>query len=169
MFGLDVLISVANVIYLFSYSVRDILWLRILTVVGALLLLPYYYLQPVPLWAAIAWNLVFIAINVFWIAKLLSERRPVQLSDDEKRLYRLALRNLNPRDALNLVAQTFCREHNPPDPRTVIVDFDLSELAEDQGIRRYIGVPVWRDEYRQVRANSYAKFLVFLWSAKRIQ
>ena len=41
MLGLDVLVNVANVVYLFSYSVRDILWLRVLSVVGALLLLPY--------------------------------------------------------------------------------------------------------------------------------
>ena len=36
-------IHVANVLYLASYSVRDILWLRILTVVAALCLLPYYF------------------------------------------------------------------------------------------------------------------------------
>jgi hypothetical protein len=42
MFKLDVWINVANLLYLFSYSVRDILWLRALTVIGALCLLPYY-------------------------------------------------------------------------------------------------------------------------------
>lgn len=68
MLGLDALVSVANVFYLMSYSVRDILWLRILTVVGGTLLLPYYYLQTEPLWAPFGWNLVFLAINVFWIA-----------------------------------------------------------------------------------------------------
>ena len=54
MLGLDVFVSVGNVIYLLSYSVRDILWLRILAVLGALLLLPYYYLQPEALWAPIS-------------------------------------------------------------------------------------------------------------------
>ena len=102
MLGLDVLLSVANIIYLLSYSVRDILWLRILTVVGASLLLPFYYFQPEPLWAPIAWNLVFISINVVWITKLLMERRPVDFSDDEKRLYEMSLRTLRERDALKL-------------------------------------------------------------------
>ena len=51
MLGLDALVNVANVVYLFSYSVRDILYLRILTVFGAGLLLPYYYLQIEPLYA----------------------------------------------------------------------------------------------------------------------
>jgi hypothetical protein len=102
MLGLEVLVNGANIIYLFSYSVRDILWLRVLTVLGALLLLPYYYLQPESLWAPVAWNLVFTAINIFWITKLILERRPVHFSDDEKRLYQLALRNLKEQDAFKL-------------------------------------------------------------------
>lgn len=102
MLELDVLVSIANVIYLASYSVRDILWLRILTVIGALLLLPYYYLQLQPLWTPLVWNIVFMAINIFWITKLILERRPVHFSDDERRLYELAFRNMNPRDALKM-------------------------------------------------------------------
>ena len=39
---MDVLIHVANVLFLLSYSVRDILWLRLLTVVAIISLLPYY-------------------------------------------------------------------------------------------------------------------------------
>ena len=102
MLGLDALVSVANVVYLCSYSVRDILWLRILTVVGATLLMPYYYLQTEPLWAPIGWNLVFIAINIFWITKLFLDRRPVPFSDEERHLYQLAFRNMTERDAFRL-------------------------------------------------------------------
>jgi hypothetical protein len=102
MFNLEVLVNAGNLMYLFSYSVRDILWLRVLTVIGGLCLLPYYYLQPEPLMAPIYWNLVFVAINVYWITRLLLERRPVQLDPDEQRLYRLAFRTLTPREALNL-------------------------------------------------------------------
>jgi hypothetical protein len=102
MSNLDMWINVANLLYLFSYSVRDILWLRVLTVIGALCLLPYYYLQPEPLMVPIYWNLVFSAINLYWIARLLFERRPVQLDPDEQRLYQLAFRTLTPREAFNL-------------------------------------------------------------------
>ncbi len=102
MLGLEILVNVANFIYLISYSVRDILWLRILTVLGALLLIPYYYLQPEPLWPPIAWDVVFTAINIFWIIKLMLERRPVQFTDEERRLYRIALRNMTEHDAFKL-------------------------------------------------------------------
>ena len=46
-------IGVANTIYLASYVVRDILWLRMLTVLAAALLIPYYAMQMIPLRAAI--------------------------------------------------------------------------------------------------------------------
>jgi hypothetical protein len=95
-------INAANVLYLASYSVRDILWLRILTVVGALLLIPYYLLQPSPQTAAIAWSTVFIAINAYWIVRLILERRPVHLTPDEARLRKLSFPSLTPREALNL-------------------------------------------------------------------
>ncbi len=65
MISLDVWINVANVLYLASYSVRDILWLRILSVTGGLCLLPYYYLQPAPLMTPIYWNILFLAINAY--------------------------------------------------------------------------------------------------------
>jgi hypothetical protein len=95
-------ITIANVVYLASYSVHDILWLRILTVVAASLLIPYYALQPVPLTAAIGWNAVFIAINAYWIVRLLLERRPVHFSPDEARLRQLAFPSLTPREARDL-------------------------------------------------------------------
>jgi Popeye protein conserved region len=97
-------INVANVLYLASYSVRDILWLRILTVVASLLLIPYYAMQPVPLAPAIAWNVVFIAINTYWIIKLLIERRPVHFTADEARLRELSFPSLTPQEARNLFA-----------------------------------------------------------------
>jgi Popeye protein conserved region len=96
-------IHIANVLYLLSYSVKDILWLRCLTVVAALCLLPYYYVQPVPLIAAIAWNVLFIGINLVQIVILLRERRPVTLTGDQQRLYQLAFRSVTPREFLKLL------------------------------------------------------------------
>ena len=98
-------ITGANVIYLASYSVRDILWLRILTVVAATLLIPYYAMQPTPLSAAIEWSVVFIAINAYWIVRLLIERRPVHFAPDEARLRKLSFPSLTPREARDLFAR----------------------------------------------------------------
>ncbi|MGA9946048.1 MAG: hypothetical protein WBP75_13525, partial [Candidatus Cybelea sp.] len=97
-------ITSANVLYLISYSVRDILWLRILTVVAALLLIPYYEMQPKPLTDAIYWNVVFIAINVYWIIRLGIERRPVHFTADEARLKAISFPSLTDREAKKLFA-----------------------------------------------------------------
>lgn len=98
-----VLIHVANVLYVISYLVKDILWLRLLTVVAGSVLLAYYALLPVPLWAAIGWNVIFLVINLRQIQVLLLERRPVRLSPEEMRLHQLAFRSLTQREFAKLL------------------------------------------------------------------
>lgn len=98
---MDVLIHVANVLFLLSYSVRDILWLRLLTVVAIISLLPYYASNG--LYPPIYWNAVFIGINFYQLYRLLLERRPVQLSVEQQRLYRLGFDSLSPRDFVRLL------------------------------------------------------------------
>ena len=95
-------LTAANVLYLISYSVRDILWLRVLSVVAGTLLIPYYAMQPTPLMDAIRWNVLFISINGYWIVRLMLERRPVQLTPDEARLRTLSFPSLTTREAKNL-------------------------------------------------------------------
>ncbi|HEY3674522.1 MAG TPA: hypothetical protein VGK84_00865, partial [Candidatus Tumulicola sp.] len=97
-------LTVSNVLYLASYSVRDILWLRILSVVAGLLLIPFYAMQVVPLSAAIVWSVIFIAINLYWIVRLMIERRPVHFTPDEARLRKLSFPSLTPQEARDLYA-----------------------------------------------------------------
>ena len=72
---MDYLINVANVLYLVSYFVRDVLVLRVFTVIAAALLIPYFYFRPDPLLPAVYWNLFFIALNMWWIVRLIRSRR----------------------------------------------------------------------------------------------
>jgi hypothetical protein len=101
---MDYLVHAANILYLISYSMRDILWLRILTVGASCFMVPYFLFQPEPLYAPIFWNLVFMSLNIFWIARLYLERRPVSLSDDEQRLCQIAFRTLTPREMKKILA-----------------------------------------------------------------
>ena len=71
----DNLINLANVLYLASYFVRDMLRLRIFTVVAASLLIVVFYSQPQPMMAAIYWNFFFIALNIFWVHRILDARK----------------------------------------------------------------------------------------------
>ncbi len=100
---MDFFIHVANILYLFSYLVRDILWLRMLTVVAISCLMPYFYFRPEPLMAPIYWNLAFTVINLYRIHLLLLERKPVQLKEEEQQLHRMVFRIMKPREMLKLL------------------------------------------------------------------
>jgi Popeye protein conserved region len=95
-------LTVYNVLYLASYSVRDILWLRILSAVGGTLLIPYYAMQALPLQAAMEWSVAFIVINLYWIVRLLIERRPVHFTPDKARLRQVSFPSLTPQEARGL-------------------------------------------------------------------
>ena len=98
----DYLVHFSNILLLVSYSVRDILWLRWFAVAAALTNIPYFLLQGTVLWPPVLWALVFTSMNLYQIARIYLERRPVVLSADEQKLYDLAFRSLRPREFVSL-------------------------------------------------------------------
>ena len=100
--ALDYLVHFSNILLVVSYSVRDILWLRWFAVAAALTNIPYFVLQGTVLWPPVLWALVFTAINLYQIARLYLQRRPVVLSHDEQKLYDLGFRSLRPREFVSL-------------------------------------------------------------------
>src|SRR5215472_17380842 len=99
----EYLVHFSNILMLVSYSVRDILWLRWFAVAAALTNIPYFLLQRDVLWPPVLWALVFTTINLFQIARIYLERRPVVLSADEQRLYDMGFRSLRPREFVSLM------------------------------------------------------------------
>jgi CRP-like cAMP-binding protein len=110
---LDWYVNIAEVVFLGSYLVRDILMLRTLSIVGGFILAPYFYYQTVPLWPALGWNTAFIIINTVWVARLLYERRPIKLSAEEQRVYETTLRLLSPQHARTLFRHGTWVTHAP--------------------------------------------------------
>ena len=72
---MDSLIYIANGLYLLSYGVRDILYLRILTVTAATCLTVYFGSRPQPLMEVVYWNLLFVLLNTVQISRILRARR----------------------------------------------------------------------------------------------
>jgi CRP/FNR family cyclic AMP-dependent transcriptional regulator len=103
-FNPNYFLHVANVLLLVAYSVRDILWLRLFAVASALIAIPYFVLQPAPLWVPIGWSSVFAAINLFQSWRLFIERRPVKLTPEEEEARRLAFEDLPPRKVLQVLS-----------------------------------------------------------------
>lgn len=98
-----ILFNIGNILYVVGYSLRDILWLRILTVIASLCLMPYYCFLEEILWAPIFWTSAFILINLYQITALILERRPVFLDEKELHLYQTIFQTLRPREFASLL------------------------------------------------------------------
>ncbi|MGB3335620.1 MAG: hypothetical protein WBA73_00425 [Devosia sp.] len=72
---MELLINLANVLYVIAYFTMDMLRLRILTATAAICLAVYFYSQPVPMLNVVAWNVVFILLNLSQIARLVLGRQ----------------------------------------------------------------------------------------------
>jgi hypothetical protein len=101
---MEIWFHLANVLYVLSYLVTDILWLRALAVLGGLSSLTWTLTTPTPSATFIGWTLVYNTINVVQIARLWRERRPVRLAAEEQTLYAAAFRTLTPREFQRLLA-----------------------------------------------------------------
>ena len=104
LFNPNYFIHAANVLLLLAYSVRDILWLRLFALASSLIAMPYFLLQPAPLWAALVWSIFFAAINLFQAWRLFVERRPVKLTPEEEHVRRLVFKDLPPRKVLQILS-----------------------------------------------------------------
>lgn len=107
------LIHLANVLILVSFLARDILWLRTLSILAGLTFIRFYLGMDEPLWEAVGWNVVFIAINAVQIVRLVVERSPVRLSEAEARLHQLLFLSLRPRDVRRLIGCGAWRDVSP--------------------------------------------------------
>jgi hypothetical protein len=101
--GINGLVNFSNIVFLVAFSVRDVLILRILSIVGEAITLPYYYFQDEKLWPPIFWGGAFIMVNAVRIVVIALERRPVVLSDKEEQLYRASFSFIDRREFLRLV------------------------------------------------------------------
>jgi CRP-like cAMP-binding protein len=102
--GINGLVNFSNIVFLVAYSVRDVLKLRILAIIGEALTLPYYYFQDEKLWPPIFWGGAFIIVNAVRIVSIALERRPVILNDKEEQLYHVAFSSIDKREFLRLVS-----------------------------------------------------------------
>lgn len=90
-----------------SYAYDDFFMLRIIAVAGSTSMLFFTYFHPhgKVLWLPFRWNCLFIAINSFWIARILYQRSMARhLSDDLVRIRNDHFYILDPVDFAMLIA-----------------------------------------------------------------
>jgi len=87
----------------FSFLVKDILYLRLLSILASLFSVFYnFYIPAVPMWLPIGWNFIFVAVNVYHIAIILYEKRPVSMDDKDRELYETLFKEMTPVEYLKI-------------------------------------------------------------------
>ena len=87
----------------FSFLVKDILWLRVVSILASLFSVLYNYIIPVePMWLAINWNIVFVLVNLYHIAVIIYEKRPIKMAPKDKELYETLFKDLSPVEYLKI-------------------------------------------------------------------
>ena len=101
----------------FSFLVKDILYLRILSILASLFSVLYNFYIPIePMWLAINWNIIFVLVNIYHIAVIIYEKRPVKMSSKEKELYETMFRGLSPVEFLKITKIAQWKKFKSPLP-----------------------------------------------------
>lgn len=69
---MDMLINVANTLYVVAYFTTNMLRLRVLTLVATACLAAYFGTRPEPLWTVVGWNVFFLLLNLWQVSRLLT-------------------------------------------------------------------------------------------------
>ena len=99
-----ILLNCAYLIWLVAFVSKKIVWLRILTIMGNVVVLPYYlfYFEET-LWNPIVWVGIYTTINLVMLFLIYLESRPVKLSDMEQKIYDKTFKSLEPRVFKHLI------------------------------------------------------------------
>ncbi len=92
---LHLLGNLAFILIACSLMVKDIFWLRLISVTASTISIIYNFnVTNTPLWVPIGWNLFFISLNIYHVAKIVYGNKLVHLNSKEDELYRLLFKNL---------------------------------------------------------------------------
>lgn len=108
LFHKDNIVHIAALFYLAGFLFRNQVLLRGLIIAGDVVYILYFWLAPAtPLWGAIFWSSLFVAVNLWMIVMILAEQRHFALTEVERRLFDV-LHDLTPgqfRQLLKLARQ----------------------------------------------------------------
>jgi len=123
-----ILLNCAYTVWLAAFIAKDIVWLRLLTVAGNFIVLPYYlYFFEFPLWNPIVWVALYTIINLVMLIIIYLESRPVKLSDAEQKIYDLIFKSIEPRVFKKLIDHGSWEELQP-EVKLVNRDSELESL-----------------------------------------
>jgi len=123
-----ILFNTANIFFVLAFMAKKIVWLRLLTITGMMVSIPYYlYFQEAPLWNNIFWVCIYALINLVMLFIIYLESRPIELSDLEQNIYNMTFKSLEPRVFKKLIDHGSLEEFQP-EVNLVTRDSELDSL-----------------------------------------
>ncbi len=92
----DILLNLGYGLNLVALTVRDVLWLRAVLLPAQISFLSWGAVSGIR--ATVIWNVIFIAINLFQIVRILRERRPITLPAELSGIYTQTFSAMKPRE-----------------------------------------------------------------------
>ena len=123
-----ILFNTANIFFVLAFMAKKIVWLRLLTITGMAVSIPYYlYFQEAPLWNNFFWVCIYALINLIMLFIIYLESRPISLSDLEQKIYDMTFKSLEPRVFKKLIDHGSLEELQP-EVNLVTRDSELDSL-----------------------------------------
>jgi hypothetical protein len=121
----------ASILTMVAYLLKDILWLRALTILSCFAGIAFNYFVPAtPLWQVIGWNVLFAVINIVQVAIIIKQRSGVRFTEEEKELHETLFKHFAPFEFMKLMragqwleakqGQTLATEKQPMDSMMLI-------------------------------------------------
>ena len=96
--------NLASILTMAAYLLRDILWLRFLTILSCFAGIVFgYFVRQGPLWTYISWNVLFVIINTVQIAIIVKERTGIRFTEEEKELHETLFKKFAPFEFMKLM------------------------------------------------------------------
>jgi hypothetical protein len=106
--------NLASILTMIAYLLRDILWLRFLTILSSFAGIVFGYLvRGGPLWTYIAWNALFAIINIVQIAIIIRDRTGIHFTEEEKELHETLFKKFAPFEFMKLMRIAHWRQVGP--------------------------------------------------------
>jgi hypothetical protein len=103
-----VIFFIANSLYVISYMLTSMMWLRVLAIIAAASTFPYFYFQLEPLWSALFWQGCFLAVNLVNLLILFYSMRAANFDEDEHLAYEIKFSELKPYEARPIFKYANC-------------------------------------------------------------
>ena len=96
------LAHLASILTMAAYLLKDILWLRLLTILSCFAGIAFNYFEPATR-TMIYWNVLFALINLVQVAIIIKQRSSVHFTEEEKELHDTLFKNFAPFEFMKLM------------------------------------------------------------------